>query len=258
VTVFHDLQHKRHPEHFRWYDLPFWRILLYGSSRVSRLLLADSEATRRDLLRFYTVPSSRIRVVPLGVDPEFFQLERRPEKFLLTVSTLHPHKNVDRLLRVFATFSRQQPDFRLVIAGLRGFAAEQLDKTRSELGLTQAVEFTGWLPREELYSLYGRAWAFVYPSTFEGFGLPVVEAMAAAIPVACSRIDPLAEICADAAVLFDPGSESEMLSAFYAVINDAQTRSRLSVDGPARAAHFSWRQTAQLTHAALIEAARQA
>src|SRR5689334_6122559 len=101
VTVFHDLQHKRHPEYFRWFDLPFWRFFLYWSAHVSRTLVAVSNATAADLRRFYRLPDSRVRVVPSGVDPVLFEIGRRraPERFVLAVSTLHPHKNLDGLLR---------------------------------------------------------------------------------------------------------------------------------------------------------------
>ena len=99
-------------------------------------------------------------------------------------------------LRLFAEFRRGRPEFRLVIAGLRGFNSAYLDALRQSLGLAGSVEFTGWIPREELYDLYARASAFVYPSTFEGFGLPVLEALAAGVPTACSRIEPLASMAA--------------------------------------------------------------
>ena len=130
----------------------------------------------------------------LGVDPVFFELagRRRPEPFLLAVSTLHPHKNLDGLLRAFAEFHRERPEFRLAVCGLHGFFAGPLHELRERLGLADAVEFPGWIPREELHDLYARAWAFVYPSLFEGFGIPVLEAMAAGVPTACSDIEPIA------------------------------------------------------------------
>ena len=120
VTVFHDLQHIRHPEYFRWFDLPFWKMLLFGSAHVSRMLLAGSPATAHDVLRHYRLPLDKVRVALLGVDPIFFDLaeRRRPEPFLLAVSTLHPHKNLDGLLRAFAEFHRERPEFRLTICGL--------------------------------------------------------------------------------------------------------------------------------------------
>jgi glycosyltransferase involved in cell wall biosynthesis len=260
VIVFHDMQHKRHPEHFRWFDLPFWNFLLFWSAHVSACIIADSDATRADLERFYRLRSSKIQVVPLGVEPEFFQIARarHPEPFLLSASTLHPHKNLDGLLRVFAEFRQDRPEFSLVIAGLRGFEAANLERLREKLALTDAVQFTGWIAREKLYDLYARAWAFIYPSTFEGFGLPVVEALAAGIPTACSRIEPLSGIAGDAALQFDPHKDSALLEAIKRITNDQQLRTNLSAAGPQRAALFSWRTTARLTLDALLEAAQKA
>jgi glycosyltransferase involved in cell wall biosynthesis len=256
VTVFHDLQHKRHPEHFRWLDLLFWRFLLFWSAHVSTALIADSEATRADLLRFYRLPDDKIRVIPLGVDPKFFEIakSRRPEPILLSVSTLHPHKNLDRLLRAFAVFRSTRPEFRLVIAGLRGFDTANLERLRQELGLTDAVEFTGWIPRKDLYVLYARASAFVYPSTFEGFGLPVLEALAAGVPTACSNIEPLATTAGDAALQFDPEDEKALLDTITRLVSDEALRTQLAAAGPERSAQFSWETTARLTLDVLVEA----
>jgi glycosyltransferase involved in cell wall biosynthesis len=258
VTVFHDLQHKRHPEYFRWFDLPFWRFLLFWAAHVSRILIADSDATCADLERFYRLPRKTIRVVPLGVDPKFFDIarRRRPEPFLLSVSTLHPHKNLDRLLRVFAEFRRTHREFRLVIAGLRGFDTANLQALRHELGLTEAVEFTGWIPRLDLYGLYARAFAFLYPSMFEGFGLPVLEALAAGVPTACSRIEPLSGTAAHAAFQFDPTDDAALLDAMTRIVCDERLRAQLAAAGPERAALFSWTATARQTLDSLIEAAR--
>ena len=180
VTVFHDLQHKRHPEHFRRFDLPFWKLLLWASAHRSRRLIAVSEATRDDLVRVYTLPPEKISVVHHGVDPEFFTLDRtRSEPFVLCVSTLHPHKNLDRLIRAYA---RGKRDRRLVITGMPGFFAETLDALVVKLDVKDSVQLTGWIPRDELLRLYAKAQAFVYPSTFEGFGMPVLEGMAVGIP----------------------------------------------------------------------------
>ncbi len=258
VTVFHDLQHKRHPEYFRWFDLPFWRFCLWSSVHTSRLLLADSKATHADLLRFYSVPAGRVRTVPLGVDPQFFEVGRersRPEPYILCASTLHPHKNIGPLIRAYAEFRRARPEFRLVITGVRGFHTAAVEALVEELDLGDAVRLAGWLAREDLYRVFRDAWAFVYPSTFEGFGLPVLEALAAAIPTACSSIEPLASLAADAALQFDPGDHKAMLEAINRVVSDDALRTRLSAAGPRRAAEFSWCKTAEATLAALREAA---
>ena len=261
VTVFHDLQHKRHPEYFRWFDLPFWRLFLWAAAHRSVLILADSEATAADFLRYYRVTAERVRVVPLGVDPAFFGIRqeragRTPEPFLLCASTLHPHKNLDRLLRAFARIRTAHPEFRLVVTGVRGFHTRAVEKLVEDLGLQGAVQLTGWIPREQLYDYFRRAWAFVYPSRFEGFGLPVLEAMAAGLPTACSRIEPLIGLTAGAALLFDPDSDDEIAAALTRLIEDGELRRQLAEAGPRRAAEFPWRRTAELTLAALEQAAR--
>jgi len=259
VTMFHDLQHKRHPENFRWFDLPVWRFFLFWSAHISRLLLAPSQATARDLKRYYRLPESKVRVALHGVESAFFGLagRRQPERFLLAVSTLHPHKNLDALLRAFAVFRRRHPDFRLVVCGMHGFSAGELQKLRDSLGLRDAVDFPGWIPREDLYGLFARAWAFLYPSLFEGFGLPVLEALAAGVPTACSAIEPLNSMAGEAALRFDPRDQEALLAAMCRITEDEALRRTLSGDGPARAAHFSWRFTAQTTLEALEDAAKE-
>jgi glycosyltransferase involved in cell wall biosynthesis len=260
VTVFHDLQHKRHPEFFRWFDRPFWNLLLWASATRSRGLIADSEATAVDLVRYYPQTAGKVAVVPLGVDEKLFRIgerrcpEQHPEPYLLTVSTLHPHKNIERLMRAFALFRASRSEFRLVVAGFKGFAARELAVTRRELGLQESVRFTGWIPREDLYSLFEHADACVAPSLFEGFGLPVVEALAAGIPTACSAIAPFEEIAGDAAVRFAPESVEEIAEAMRRITSDENFRAVARVQGPARARLFDWRSSARLTIAALEKA----
>lgn len=256
VTVFHDLQHKRHPEYFRWFDLPFWNFFLYWSAHVSSRIIAVSNATAADLRRFYRLHEQKVAIVEEGVDPRFFEIGRRraPEPFILAVSTLHPHKNLDGLLRAFAEFRREQPNIRLIVSGMHGFFTGPLQDLRRSLNLETAVEFPGWIPREELYDLYRRATAFIYPSLFEGFGLPVLEGLAAGVPTACSNIEPIAGIAADAALLFDPRDPQAIFHALRRIATDESLRVRLAAAGPARAAQFSWKRAAEGTLDALLEA----
>jgi glycosyltransferase involved in cell wall biosynthesis len=234
VTVFHDLQHKRHPEYFRWFDLPFWRLLLWASARRSRALIADSQATAGDVQHYYRRAA---RVIHLGVEPEFFEIAKRrePKDYLLCASTTHPHKNLELLLRVHAQM-KDAP--RLVLTGVRGFAAERIERLAGE-----RVEIKGWIPREELYELFRGALGFIYPSTFEGFGLPVLEAMAAGVPVACSAIPPLKEIAGCTVHYFDPLRDSEIQDALVKLASgDIPTEA-----AAARAAEFTWEKTARAT-----------
>jgi glycosyltransferase involved in cell wall biosynthesis len=254
VTVFHDLQHKRHPEYFRWFDRPFWRFFLYWAARRSKALIAISGATAADLRRFYPrTPTSKIHIVPQGVDPVFAEIrsQRHPEPFLLAVSTLHPHKNLDGLLRAFALFRRRRPDMRLVVCGMHGFVAGPLHELRRSLGLEEAVEFPGWIPRDQLYDLYARAWAFIYPSRFEGFGLPILEAMAAGIPMACSDVEPMSGLAGAAAVKFDPEDVDAIAAAMLRITEDEALRTCLAEAGPRQAAKYTWKATAEGTLEAL-------
>lgn len=249
ATLFHDLQHHLHPEYFRWFDLPFWRLFLWISTRVSRTLLVTTELNRDDLLRAYPLDPARVRVAPLGVEPRFFALarERSPRPYLLCASTLHPHKNIPGLLRAFSEWRRRRPGFELVVTGVRGFETEAVERLVRELHLESAVRLTGWIPREELYTLFRDAWAFVYPTEFEGFGMPVLEALAAGVPTACSAIEPLLTLAGGAALHFDPRDPHSIVEALDRVACDEALRARLAAEGPARAARFSWRTTAELT-----------
>jgi len=251
VTVFHDLQHKRHPEYFRWFDLPFWRLLLWVSAHRSHRLIAVSEATRADLLSFYRIPAERVTVVHHGVEPAFSHLGRSAtETYLLCVSTLHPHKNVTRLIRAYG---RKKRDFRLILAGMRGFHTRAIEALIAEMGLQDAVQVTGWVSRDDLYELYARARAFIYPSTFEGFGMPVLEALAAGIPTACSDIPPLREVAGDATLFFDPLDEDAIAAAIERVMIDHSLRERLAQAGPERARPFTWKRSAEQTLEALLK-----
>jgi glycosyltransferase involved in cell wall biosynthesis len=250
VSTFHDLQHKRHPEYFRWFDLPFWRFLLWTAAHRSQKIIAVSEATRTDLLHTYRIPPERVSVIHHGVDPSFFALDRsRTEPYLLCVSTLHPHKNLERLVRAFAR--KRRPE-RLVLAGMRGFQTPAVESVIQSLEMKDRVKITGWLPREELLRLYERAQAFVYPSTFEGFGMPVLEALAAGIPVACSNIAPIKEVAGDAALFFDPLGEEAIAAAVDQILNDKALREKLTQAGPERARPFTWKRAAEQTLKALL------
>ncbi len=241
ATVFHDLQHKRHPEYFRWFDLPFWNFFLWLSVRRSRRLISVSEATRADLLQFYGVDST---VVEHGVEPEFFELARRREDggYLLCASTTHPHKNHSLLLRAFAKLLAGQPGARLVLTGVRGFSAQRVEQEAASLGLGDSLAMKGWIPREELHELFRRARGFVYPSSFEGFGMPVLEAMAAGLPVACSDIEPLRSLTGGHALLFPPGNEDGLLNALRLL-----WRKEAPAGGAAHAARFTWERAAAAT-----------
>ena len=247
VTTFHDLQYRQHPEYFRPLDRWAWRVVLDRVAAHSARIVCISETTRQAFLRFYPEAASRTVRVYSGVDPQFFTLPWRPDRqrpYLLSVATLHPHKNLLRLLRAFATFRRAVTEARLVLAGMRGFASHAVASAIRELHLEAAVEIPGWLPRRELYALYQGAWALVAPSRYEGFGLPVLEALAMGVPVICSSIPVFRELAADAVWYFDPDSDQQLCDAIARIWQDEALRQRLSASGPGRARSFRWEATA--------------
>lgn len=260
VTVFHDLQHKRHPEYFRWFDLPFWDGFLYASAHRSTMIIAVSHATGKDFMDHYRVDASRVRVVHHGVDMQFFGIRdrtvcERDGRYILTVSTLHPHKNFRRLLLAFAQFVETSPEMKLIIAGMRGFEASKIDALIGELGLQQSVTCTGWIPRDQLYRLFACAHAFIYPTTFEGFGMTLLEGLAAGLPVACSGIEPVKTLAGDAALLFNPLDTAEITQALARISGDEDLRHTLAAAGPKRACQFDWQKAAHATLDVLGEAA---
>jgi glycosyltransferase involved in cell wall biosynthesis len=263
VTTFHDLQHKRYPEFFRWWELPFWRFFLWASARRSERLIAVSRATAADLLRYYPrLDPDGIDVIPHGVEDAFFSARDRwePDRerpYLLCASTLHPHKNHARLLRAFAQAREARPEFRLVLTGVRGFVAAEVEAAIRDLGLERSVEFTGWLPRAALIELFRRAWAFVYPSRFEGFGMPVMEALAAGLPCACSDIEPLRSLAGEAALRFPPEEEDEIAHSLERLMTDGALRAELHAAGPERASKWRWEDAARATRETLAAAARR-
>jgi len=250
ITVFYDLQYKVHPQYARWFDRPFWDLILPASARRSERLVTLSASAKADIERFYPWATGHIDVIPPGVEPEFRNIAIRRDashaetKIILTVSTLHPHKNLDNLMRAFMCFSERNGGYRLIVCGLKGFETERLLKLRKELGLENQVEFTGWISRDELHGHFENADAFIYPSRFEGFGIPVLEALTAGVPLACSDIAPLREIAGACASYFDPDDVDAMAAALEKITCNGRSRS-LTREGQVLATHFSWSDSAR-------------
>ncbi len=260
VTTFHDLQHKRHPEYFRPLDLPAWNFFLGLSARRSDRILTVSEASAEDFRRFYPHAQQPIDVSPLGAREIFFSLRSSSPPsgdYLLYVSTLHPHKNHARLVRAFAKWRRESgAATRLVLAGMRGFSAKDVEQAIAECGAASFVTVTGWIDGRELLDLYRAASAFIFPSIFEGFGIPVVEALACGLPSAVSAVEPMQSHAGAAALLFDPLNEDAISAAIHRILTDAPLRAKLAEAGPVQAARFRWWETARLTLRSLEAAAQ--
>ena len=231
-------------------------------ARGARLVLAPSESTRRDVVRLLRLPGERVRVVPYAPGPEFRPVPPDPERlaraygldspYFLYVGTVEPRKNLARTLRAFATLADALPDHRFVLAGQLGWKSE--DVLREVQASAGRVLQLGYVKEEDLPLMYAHATALVYPSLYEGFGLPVVEAMACGTPVVTSRGSSLEEIAGGAALLVDPLDERALAEAMRAVATDAALSAALRARGLLSAARYDWGRTARATAEAYRDA----
>jgi glycosyltransferase involved in cell wall biosynthesis len=180
-----------------------------------------------------------------------------PERYLLYLGTLEPRKNVSLLLRAFAQLVARHPEARLVVAGKKGWHFESIFATAAELGLGAKVRFAGYIDEADKPALIRGALLFVYPSLHEGFGIPVLEAMASGVPTIAGNRTAIPEIAGDGALLIDPTSQAELADALERLYSDPKARSQLAARGLAQAARFSWKKTAHETAAVYRRVSRQ-
>jgi glycosyltransferase involved in cell wall biosynthesis len=255
VVTVHDLIYRRYPEAHAGMRSLGMRVLVPLAVRRSHRVITVSQASKRDLVELLGVQAERIDVVPQGLgapirppaQPEAVVRERLAlgeRRVLLALSAKRPHKNLMALLEAFATLDERPV---LVLAGY-ATAYEQTLRARADaLGLDGDVRWLGWLDPGELEGLWAIASAFVFPSLYEGFGLPVLEAMARGVPVACSNASSLPEVAGDAALLFDPQDRRALAEAIQTLLAGGPQIERLRRAGLARAAHFTWERTAHGT-----------
>jgi glycosyltransferase involved in cell wall biosynthesis len=266
VVTIHDLAYRLVPEaHLGVLGLGM-RVLVPLAARRSHRIITDTESTREDLRRLLGVPPSKVDVVALGMgthrrakptpEPDLRSWLGAGERpIVLCVSAKRPHKNLLRLLGALA-LTRAEHRPLLVLPGYPTPHEDELRRRASELGVTGDVRLLGWVDPSDLEGLYAAAACFVFPSLLEGFGLPVLEAMARGVPVACSGRGALGEVAGDAALRFDPESEPAIAAAIERLLGDRAEADRLRAAGHERAARFRWAATADGTLAAYKRALR--
>jgi len=255
VTV-HDLSFLRFPAAFRAFQRLYLGLITRISTRRAARVIAVSESTRQDVIAFCGVAEENVVVVPNGVTDAFkpadaaavgvFRAAKKlPEHFILFVGTLEPRKNLVRLIDAFAACRRGATrPAKLVLAGGKGWFYETAFRRVHELSLDDEVIFPGFVPPDELPWWYRAADLFVYPSLFEGFGLPVLEAMACGTPTITSTASSLPEVAGDAALLVNPEDTGALSEAIRRVLDDPSLRESLRGAGLRQAAQFSWTRTA--------------
>jgi len=258
VVTVHDLGYQYYPQAHTLSQNLYLRWSTRHNARAAARILADSEATRQDLIRYYGTPRSKIVVVYPGRDETLAPVtdpgalaavHARYElsgPYFLYVGTLHPRKNLLRLVQAFASFLQSKTsDLQLVLAGQKGWLYQDILAQVRKLGLTDRVVFTGYIPHDDLPALLSGARAFVYPSLYEGFGLPVLEAMACATPVVCSNVSSLPEVTGDAALLVDPLDVEAIAGALASTAADEELCRELVARGSKQMQRFSWRRCAR-------------
>lgn len=255
VLTVHDLSYEIYPRSFPL-NRAFFLKGTRWSAKLADRVIAVSESTKRDLMKFYRLPEEKITVIHNGVDASFsphisqgalarvrkeYDLKK---PYLLAIGSAHPRKNTDRLIDALDAVNRGRAEgVQLIFTG--SLAADVMKRAAAR----DDVRVLGHVPDEDLPALYRCANGFVYPSLYEGFGLPVLEAMACGTPVACSNVSSIPEIAGDAACFFSPTDVASMVKAIKTLLVDENGRRQLSEKGLERSAIFSWEKTARQTAA---------
>jgi len=268
VVTVHDLAFLAYPEAFHAAKRRYLTAMTRLSVRRARHIIAVSAHTRDDLVHHFGVRPERITVIPNAADeryrpadsPEgitrFKAANNLPDRFVLFVGTLEPRKNLRRLIEAFALLSGDDPDVKLVIVGASGWLTSDLAPLVQTRGLSNHIIFAGYVPDDDLPRWYQAATVFCYPSLYEGFGLPVLEAMGCGTPVVTSRTSSLPKVAGDAALLVDPPDVRGLANALQSVLADDARRRAMSEAGIARSHAYSWERTATATLNVIRDAAR--
>ncbi len=260
VVTVHDMVYRAYPETVRGRTRRMLEMGLVKSMQRADRIVTDSEFSKTEIIKYFPRFAEKIRVVPCGVDCTRFHPETDagklqkvkeayglPEEYFLYLGTLEPRKNLERLIDAYAQYAKAaaQPA-KLVLAGGKGWLYDGIFQKVQTLGLETQVVFTQYIADEDLCALMSGALAFVFPSIYEGFGMPPLEAMACGTPVLVSDAASLPEVTGDSAVIVKPDSTDSIAEGLQRLHADAALRERLSAEGLARAQQFSWERSASL------------
>ncbi|MBW9221790.1 glycosyltransferase family 4 protein [Methanothermococcus sp. SCGC AD-155-C09] len=258
VITVHDIMAFRFPDISDIITRYRYKFLLPKTLRTADKIISDSYSTKKDIIKYFKIPEDNVKVIHLGVDEDYKPLSKEEINnikrkhninypFILYTGGLAPNKNVERLIYAFYKLKKQLPKYKLIITGIKRYKYKSIFETIDKLNLQKDVIFTGYVPDEDLPGLYNAADLFVYPSIYEGFGLPPLEAMACGTPVITSNTSSLPEVVGNAGIIIDPYDVDRLSRAMYEVLSNDGLREELRKKGLKRAKLFNWRKTAEET-----------
>jgi glycosyltransferase involved in cell wall biosynthesis len=262
VVSIHDLSFEHLPETFKRRSRAQLRLTVRRSAKKAARILTLSESVRADIIATYGIPSERITAIPLAAPSHFGPVIAEKElqrvrhtygiegDYILSVGSIQPRKNLTRLVRAYLCLRAERPGVKLpklVLVGKQAWLYDETLRAIAESGVGNQILVTGYVSETDLPALYSAATCFVYPSYFEGFGLPPLEAMKCGSPVIVGNRTSLPEVVGDAGLLVDPFDEGEIAAALARLIDNPELRNELRVKGLKRANSFSWQTTAQRT-----------
>ena len=257
ITV-HDLTPILYPKEHKFGKYILYKLLFPRTLTTADKIIAVSYNTKQDLIKYFKVPDKQIKVIHEAANEIFQPLDKETIQnfktkynlnfpFILYVGTLEPRKNIPILIKAFYNLKKYNLPYKLVIAGKKGWNYKSIFKTIEKLNLQDDVIFTGYVPDEDLPALYNSADLFVYPSLYEGFGLPPLEAMSCGCPVITSNTSSLPEVVGDAGIMIDPYDIDGLASSMYKVLSNDELKADMVKKGLERAKMFSWEKTAKET-----------
>lgn len=262
VVSIHDLSFEHLPHTFHRRSRTQLRLTVRHSAKRAAKILTLSEHTRRDVIDTYGIDPARITAIPLAAPRHYSPVEDDRElqrvrhtygidgPYILSVGSIQPRKNLARLINAYASLRGKYAEAelpKLVLVGKRAWLYDETMRALAQTGLTASVILTGYVPESDLPALYSGALCFIYPSYFEGFGLPPLEAMKCGTPVIVGNRTSLPEVVGDAGLTVDPYDVSGIAAAIESLLKDSDLRRELSVKGRSRAETFDWRETARRT-----------
>lgn len=251
VVTIHDLSYLFFPQEFLKKDLYQLTNWTRHAIEKSAAVIAVSKTTKKDIVREYGTDENKISIIYNGYEKTAqsspIQKSTKENPYFLYVGTVQPRKNLKFLIAAFAKFLKKHPTYRLIIAGKKGWLSDDIEPYVSSLKLEDSVSFPGYVPQEKKDELYKNARAFILPSLYEGFGIPLLEAMANKCPVLSSYESSLPEVGGEACLYFDPHEQSDLIEKMELVTTDEALRKNLIQKGAERVKAFSWDQTGEQT-----------